>query len=433
MRRLYLLIVLVLGINGALCSRVLAQPVTPVAPGTVAVHLNGRLQFEFADYGSTFNQVGNAKLSSVSTDGDMRLYPGFDAETLNGVGYGTYVEIRTTQSDAGVGGGKVSGTAGAAGTEGLWVFQAYGYIGTKQFGYIRLGQGGSAFNLLQAGVLEAFGDGAQWHADGGVFSMLPTNAAPAEFYAANVAPLIATSKIVYVSPSFGGLSFAAGYEPNTNGLKEGFGSCTAATSTCAALSSSPVTTDIGKRRRNTVDGMVQYVFKSDGVVYKTSGGFLYAAPIAFTGAPTAVGTATHFGFDNLEVYQLGGQAAFAGLTLGANIKGGQVEDGYAFKPRGARDGLTYIIGATYVVGPYVLGASYFNGQTAGSFVPGSKTEARTLSEYGVAIGGNYVLSKDLSLFVQYLYGHRHQPGNTLLSVSGNAQVQAIGAGGTFYW
>ncbi len=54
--------------------------------------------------------------------------------------------------------------------------------------------------------------------------------------------------------------------------------------------------------------------------------------------------------------------------------------------------------------------------------------ARTLTEYGVAAGGNYVIGKDLSLFLQYEYGHRHQPGynfnaarNARPGGSGNAQ------------
>ena len=64
---------------------------------------------------------------------------------------------------------------------------------------------------------------------------------------------------------------------------------------------------------------------------------------------------TH-GYDNLSVWQAGGQATFAGLTLGANIKGGQVEDGYTFKPKGGRDALAYIIGASYVIQQYVIGA-----------------------------------------------------------------------------
>ncbi len=137
------------------------------------------------------------------------------------------------------------------------------------------------------------------------------------------------------------------------------------------------------------------------------------------------------------MYQLGAQTTFAGLTVGANIKGGQVEDGYGFTPKGARNGISYIVGASYVIGPYVLGASYFNAQTSGAYVPGKTSVARTLSEYGLIAGGNYVLSKNLNFFVEYLYGHRHQPGNTFgvpgNNTNGNAQVQMVSGGTTFKW
>ena len=245
--------------------------------------------------------------------------------------------------------------------------------------------------------------------------------------------LYATDKIVYISPTIDGFSASAGYEPNWNGLKEGYGNNTYANSTSAALSASSSTSDIGKRRKNTIDAMVQYNVTADGFATKVSGGIIHGAPIAYDGTPQTSG-ALRYGYENLNVWQAGAQTTYGGLTLGANIKGGQTLDSYAFQPKGTRNALTYIVGATYVIGPYVLGASYFNAQTAGAYTPGAPM-ARTLSEYGVAVGGNYVISKDLSLYAQYEYGHRHQPGNTAIGagVSGNSQVQAIATGATFKW
>jgi hypothetical protein len=416
-----------------------AQPVKPVAPGTVVVHVNGYLQFEIAGYGSTDNKViGVGKLNPITTDGDARIYAGFDAETLNGIAYGAQIETRTTTSDAGVGIGKSTGSGGGSGSGSLYIKRAYGYVGSKTGGYVRLGQGDGPFSLMQSGVVEAFGDGAQFNTDGGEYSLLPSDAASANFIYADASGLYATDKVVYLTPAIAGFSAGIGYEPNSNGLKEGYGANAAASSTSAALSSSTATGDIGKRRKNTIDAALQYAIKADGVAYKVSGGILYGAPINYIG--TSVTGPFKSGYDNLEVYQVGAQATFAGLTVGANIKGGQTLDGYAFKPKGARDGFTYIVGASYVIGPYVLGASFFDGQTAGSYDPTKKgTEARTLQEYGASAGGNYVISPNLSLFLQYEYGHRKQHGNTALDISGGpgtaakgtAQVQAIATGATF--
>jgi len=460
MRKLLLASAATMGAMLATTGGALAQPVKPVAPGTVVVHLNGYLQFEIAGFGSSVNTIKSAgtttdgvttgagvyKLNPITTDGDARIYSGFDAATTTGVEYGAQIELRTQASDAGVGAGKVSGAGSSTGTEGIYVKRAYGYVGTAQGGFIRLGQGDSAFSLLQSGDIEAFGDGAQFNTDGGVESLLPSAATPANFIYADASGLYATGKIVYISPAIAGFSVAAGYEPNSNGLKEGYGDCASAstlnaagTSTvCADESSSPLAGDIGKRRKNTVDAMVQYALESDGVKLKASGGILYGAPIDYTG-PAAKTGALHYGYDNLEVYQAGVQATFAGLTVGANVKGGQVEDSYAFKPKGTRDGLTYIVGAAYEMGPAVLGASFFEGQTAGSYYPGATYgtkklgEGHTLTEYGAAVGGNYVISKNLSLFLQYEYGHKQQIGNTAFVNDKDAQVQAIGAGGTFKW
>ena len=74
-------------------------------------------------------------------------------------------------------------------------------------------------------------------------------------------------------------------------------------------------------------------------------------------------------------------------------------------------------------------------------MPGGKTIARTLSEYGVVVGGNYVISPNLSLFTQYMYGQRHQPGNafgvTRVGATGNykgdTHGQVIAMGATLKW
>jgi Gram-negative porin len=410
-----------------------AQPVTAPAPGTVVVHLNGYLQFAIGDMGTSVSRdsATNTKLNSTVTDGDARLYSGFDAQTLNGIDYGAQIELRTTTSDSGQGAQKNSGSGDTAGTEGIYVKRAYGYLGTPTLGFVRLGQTDGAFELMQTGVIESFGDGAQWTTDGGVASMIPTDASVAggnNFIYADTSALYATDKLVYITPAFMGLSGIVSYEPNSNGLKEGFNACADATTTCSDVDSEPGSNS--KDRQNTVDAMVQYAGTADGFATKVSGGFLQGSPINNSTGPQL--------FDDLQVYQFGAQTTYAGLTVGANIKGGQTLDGYSFKQRGTRDALAYSVGADYVLGPYVIGTSFFDSQTAGAATAtNTATVARTLSEYGVAVGGNYVIGKDLSLFVQYMYDHRHQHGNTGLTEgvagSGNAQAQIIATGATFKW
>jgi hypothetical protein len=466
MRKLLLASVATMGVTLAMSGGAQAQPVKPVAPGTLVLHFNGYMQFELGVMGSSYNNTENFitqpstgafKLNPVGTIGDFRIYPGFDAQTVNGIDYGVATDIRTEYTNAAVGqNGKVSATTTTTTTvkgttvtstssttvnsqSGLYVKRAYGYLGTPDYGFVRFGQTDSAFTLLQSGVVEAFGDGGQWTLEGGQAVMFPSSTVPAggnQFIYADQTPVYGTDKVVYVTPAFAGISGIVGYEPNSDGLKEGYNSCASATSTCAALSSSGVPGDIGSRRKNTVDVGVQYLNTIDGYKIKTSAAYLTGAPVSYTGVPPTTASALTHGYDNLSVYQLGAQVTFAGLTLGANLKGGQVEDGYTFKPKGGRDALAYILGASYVIGPYVVGASYFNSQSSGAYFPGSKGVAHTLSEYGFAVGGNYVISPNLSLFTQYLYGHRHQPGNSSLvavTTAGNTQGQSIALGATLKW
>ncbi len=472
MRKLLLASVATMGVTLAMSGGAHAQPVKPVAPGTLVIHFNGYFQNMIGAESSSYNTIPvtsgadkgySYKLNPISTIGDFRLYPGFDAQTVDGLEYGVATDIRTEYSNAAVGqngkttlsssstsvttsktvAGKTTYTTTTTTTttntsqSGLYVKRAYGYLGMPEYGFVRFGQTDSATTLLQSGVIEAFGDGGQWTLEGGQAVLFPSNSVPAggnQFIYADQSPVYATDKVVYITPAFAGFSGIVGYEPNSDGLKEGYNSCSSATSTCAALSSSYVPGDIGSRRKNTVDFGGQYSDTIDGFKIKAGVTYLTGAPVSYDGPPVTSGALVD-GYDNLSVYQVGGQVTFAGLTLGANIKGGQLLDGYAFKPKGARDALAYMLSGDYVIGPYVIGASYFNSQSAGSDYPGAK-EARTLSEYGIAVGGNYVVSPNLSLFTQYMYGHRHQPGNstlTLITPAGNTQGQGVAIGATLKW
>ncbi|MDE2390034.1 MAG: porin [Rhodospirillales bacterium] len=406
-----------------------AQPAQPVAaPGSVVVHLNGYFQFGFGAYGAT-NMGSDAqgyKLNSVSTFGDFRLLPGFDAQTLNGIWYGVQFELRTTTSNAGVRANPSD--TGTNGVGSLYIRRGYGYIGTPNYGFVRFGDTDSAFTLSQVGVIENFGDGAQFNADGGPYIMLPS--IPGQFVYADSSHLYTTSKIVYETPAVGvlggELSGIIGFEPSSNGLKEG------QDSTGSALGSAATSIAGGSngRRRNTLDASVSYSNVVDAFANKVSIGFLHGAPLSSTNG--SYGAGAPYGYDELNVFEAGAQTTYAGLTVGANIKGGQLEDGYYFKPKGARNALGYIVGASYNMGPYTLGASYFNQQSSGAYVPGKTGTARTLNENGVAVGANYQLAKPIGFFVQYLYGQQHQP-TTVSGARSNVHEQIIAVGTTLKW
>ena len=426
-----------------------AQPVQPVAPATIVVHMNGYFQFGLDDVGSSYNTATTAgvtsKLNPVTTNGEFRLYPGFDAMTVNGIEYGAKIETRVTFSSANKGATTQSNSSN--GTSSLYVRRAYGYIGTEDYGYVRYGQTDGAFTLLQTGVIEQFGDGAQFASTNSTsLYVVPTNAIPGEFIYADQGALYTTDKVVLITPSYqepymgGKLSAMASYEPNSNGLKEGYATCSVAGPSCAAISSSSsfAGTNLAKMRQNTFDVAGQYALKAFGFNSKMSVGFIDGNPIHYTGS-IAGGNAI-YNLDKLQVMEVGLQTTYKDLfldgdaiTVGANAKWGQTLDGYAPKPKGTRDAVGYIVGGNYVVGPYVLGASFWDGQSAGNQYAGKTGEARTLSEYGVSAGGNYVIGKDMSLYLQYMYGHSHQPGNSNFTNKNNSQMQMVSIGSTLKW
>ncbi len=412
-----------------------AQSLVPVAPGTIRVHLNGYLQFMLGTVGGNGMSGGSYsagtawKNNSVGTIGDVRIYPGFDGMTVNNIAYGVQIELRTATSNANGSGVNSNGTS-TNGVDSFYVRRAYGYVGTEQYGYVRAGQGDGAFELLQTGVVEQFGDGGQWTQDGGLVNLLPSGR-PGQFIYADQGALYATDKIVYISPAWvdpvigGKLSAAGSYEPNSNGIKEGDASISSAYS----LLNNAVPGGSATRRQNTFDGMVKYAVKLGTFANAFSGGYLSSNPLGNTTGQQA--------YAPMGVWQFGAMTTYKGLftdtdavTVGANIKGGSVADGYAFRVRGGRNALAYIVGGYYTTGPWVVGTSFFDSQTAAGAGKNGVTAGKTLSEYGVSVGGNYILAKQFSLFAQYMYGHKHAYN---ISPGTNGQAQGFAAGFTAKW
>ena len=69
------------------------SPIKP-PPGTMVVHINGRILTFFGVEGSSASDVGGNKLAPEQFTGQFRLYPGMDALATNGLRYGAIVEIR---------------------------------------------------------------------------------------------------------------------------------------------------------------------------------------------------------------------------------------------------------------------------------------------------------------------------------------------------
>ena len=422
-----------LGLMVAASGAAHAQAAKAPAPGQIVVHLNGLLNDQINMIGATGDNVqGGNKLNPIGMAGFLRLYPGFDATTENGIEYGVAAELRTAFSSAGTG---IQENSSSGSLTGLAIRRAYAYIGTPQTGFVRFGQTDGIWWLLSTGEYYNFGDGNLWNADGGVGSSVPNQDHPSGLFTSS-GSFCTTNKIVYISPDVAGFKAGFDFEPNSNGFKEGE-SCSLTTD-CATLSSAAGGAG-NARRKNTVTGGLEYSSEFSGTGVTLAVDYLHAAPIGVSsGGVTATGY-TFNGYKSMGIAEFSGQVKYAGFTLGANVKTGQVNDGYTFLLPGQRDLLFYEVTGIYDFGPYTVGAYYFNQQSAGAYTLGS-SYGRTATNYGIAVGANYALSKNLGLYATYLYGHRHQAGYNFISNSAtvatgydNVQSQAFSLGAALKW
>ncbi|WP_287799848.1 porin [Acidiphilium sp.] len=416
-----------LGLMVAASGAAHAQAAKAPAPGQIVVHLNGLLNDQINMIGATGDSVqGGTKLNPIGMSGFLRLYPGFDGTTENGIQYGVATELRTTYTPAGVGTHEGFGAEGGNGYTTLAIRRAYGYIGTPQTGFVRFGQTDGIWWLLATGEYYNFGDGNLWNSDGGVGTAVPSPDAPKGLFTSSGA-LYTTNKIVYISPDVDGFKAGFDFEPNSNAFNEG-ALCTIGSTNCATLASAPG--GVKSRRKNTITGGLEYSGEFSGTGVTLAVDYLHAAPIGDS-------TGTGVGYKSMGIAEFSGQVKYAGFTLGANVKTGQVNNGYTFLTPGQRDLFFYEVTGIYDFGPYTVGAYYFNNQAAGAYTPGSNI-GRTETDYGIAVGANYALSKNLGVYATYLYGHRHQDGYTFgtnngVALTNNVQSQAFSLGAALKW
>ena len=433
MRKLLLASVAVLGASMGMAETANAQDAISLdnsgqsfpTPGTVTVRLNGR----FRAYGgvidqnqartsnfavgaaqataSTQNAAGqniastttfNQGLNKVSNYGAFtyaRLYPGFDGVATNGLKYGASLEIRQ-DNNFGAGGGVANGSVtGSNRTRDLLYFRRqWGYLGTDKFGQIRIGAADNPASLFLTGSFENFNDGGL---NGDLPGFLPGNLALAWPFA-DVGNIYATTKIVYLSPQFFGVDFGLSYEPTTGagggdngagcGPSPAFGTVAnggngVATPGCDFLSSTS-TADYA-RRKNTYEGLVRY--------RGTFGPVGLAATASYTGSGRVldsgvVGSATNparYRLEDLSVFDFGLAATFSGFSVGGNYQFGRYNvpggGGYGgLLAKGQPNSSAFVVGASYTVGPVIVGAHYLR-----SYSQGDQTTATNRNSIGVPV------------------------------------------------
>jgi hypothetical protein len=478
MRKLLLATVAVLGASIGVASVADAQTTTP-APGTVTVRLNGRFRFYAyaVDQSDANNNASGSATGAVNAAGSgtltgynklasygfgdyIRLYPGFDGVAANGLKYGANIEFRQ-DSTTGAGGGTYGSVSASDRARGeLYVRREWGYIGTDQLGTIRLGSTDQPSSLYMTGNFENFDGGGL---NGDTPSFVASNL-QITWPFADVGSYYSTTKAIYLSPQLYGFDFGVSFEPSTEAVGGGQNGCggssgqgtnfvsgapTVASGTtgvsaiaaaagattqgvagpgCDALSSSPINAESG-RRKDTVDALIRYrgTFGAFGIA--ATGGWIDGSHVqdnqtgvAFNSNRASTATVRDQ-FQGLSVADFGIAVTYAGFSVGGKFQDGKFNGQWGLLPTnaGLHNSEAFLVGASYTVGPFVVGAHYLNYQSAGDV--GNAVLGRQRDEQGVGYGGTYSVAPGVSLFLSGIWVQRKQNGynfNTGAGVSSTA-------------
>jgi len=199
----------------------LPGPIANPTPGSMVIHIYGRVEVDVAGNWSSQDSIGGVKVSPTSVMSYMRIYPGVDAMATNGLRYGASIELRENfVGEATPSGSASTGSSGYTSAETVFVRRAFVYAGMDNVGILRVGQGDGPLSIFDNGVT--------------TFQFLPTgNLNGGDLEAGGVGNTgipfafgtqagneYGSNKLVYLSPQFAGFDVGFSWAPtgyNGNG------------------------------------------------------------------------------------------------------------------------------------------------------------------------------------------------------------------------
>lgn len=200
---------------------------------------------------------------------------------------------------------------------------------------------------------------------------------------------------------------------------------------CDRLSASPNNTESG-RRTNTLDALIRYRGSFGGFGIAATAGYIGGNHVQDdqTGVPfnsSRTSGTVRDNYDGLNIGDFGLAVTYAGFTVGGKYQVGRYNGQFNLAPKGLPDGEAWLAGASYTIGPVVVGLHYLNYKSAGDI--GNAVQGRQRQENGVAFGGTYSLAPGVSLFLSGLWQQRKQNGYNFITGQG---VSAAAPGGNAY-
>ena len=457
-------------------------PFANPTPGTIVIHINGRVSAGFASIWSNAdkrtatapagtvggapiapgaatpaaavlgnNGAGAVKLAPDTFDSYARIYLGADAMAANGLRYGAAIEIRQDFTGQ-ISNNSSSGASGYSSLQTLFVRRAFTYVAGDQWGIVRLGQADGLISLFDNGVTTFQYLPTNNLQNGDDFAQLaPTNSAVPFFFLSGAGNEYTNVKAVYLSPQFAGFDFGIQYAPNTsngNGIggsnnalngsiiSAGTGtglSCTVANSGCPTLSAGPGVLD-GSRITNQTAVGVRYQGAFDGVGVLAYGMYEFSGHANYTGLTTAAalgntvaGTTFNGQYDGLSFGNGGVALTYGGFTIGGNVIGGRLNGNLALAPQHGAGEYAYLLGAKYVFGPYTVGVAAERGDYQGSV---NLTGISQRRGQAIDFGASYAVAPGYLVYAEYQYENTYQSDfNFITNSAGSGANNRIKAQG----
>jgi len=168
-------------------------------------------------------------------------------------------------------------------------------------------------------------------------------------------------------------------------------------------------------------------------------GYYKSAHISYDG----VATSTLQQYKGWDFSDAGAVLTFGGLSVGGHIMSGAFSGQGNLAPQGTKDAFAYIIGASYTVGPIIMGTSFFQNMYANH--TGTTATARLVGQErdrGWAAGATYTVTPGVSFFLSGVYGEKQENGYDIIDgaqsltnpkFGNNTRAQAVGTGIQVKW
>jgi predicted porin len=341
------------------------------------------------------NARGAQSRSSTDFRNEVELHVFVAGKAANGLSYGAVVEV---QFD-GVGGSTAD------------LDEAYVFVSSPTLGTIRFGEEDSAASILQvrAPAITGFGADGAW--DVGLLGTANGSGGnPAILTGINDGN--DSTKIVYLSPQFFGFDFGASYAPNTGEGDRAFFGRAIDTLGAGGTAIAPSVTQRDKTGlENEISAALRYRGTFGGV--GIAAGFGYMQADAATNVVNATtGNVTAGTAQDVNAYTVGLNLSAFGLTVGGEYTWGKYNGASAGRgalAAGRDESNHWLLGATYVMGAFSVGAYY----GVGTQDNGGTLADREQTGYG--IGAAYTVAPGLEVFASY---NTYEDKNVRISATG---------------